>query len=91
MASNCNFRSQCFFTHNFNDPCWRYPFNIRKDVNCLYFDPGNVIEMSEKILELFLDTRKRNKIVENNNKLIKKFDSKLIADQLKIIYGKVLF
>lgn len=70
-------------------PVGGIPTILTKNENCLYFEPGNITEMSEKIIELFLDTDKQQRIARNNSQLVKMYDSKIIAGQLKTIYQQI--
>ncbi len=71
-------------------PVGGIPSILTENINCLFFQPGNVNEMAEKIEFLFKNESFQNKLSLNNFEKIKQYDAIIIVEKLYKIYKKLL-
>lgn len=70
-------------------PVGGIPSILTDKINCLYFNPGDIADMIEKITCLLGNEEMQEEIVQNNRKLVKQYDAKIISRTLEEIYDKL--
>jgi len=62
---------------------------LRDNINCIYFKPGNIKEIVEKIVYLLKHPEVQEKIIRNNIRLVKQYDAETITNDLLKIYENI--
>ena len=70
-------------------PVGGIPSVLTDKINCLYFKPGDITDMIEKITCLLGNKEMQGNIIQNNIKLVKKYDARLISREIEEIYDKL--
>lgn len=62
---------------------------LRNNINCLFFTPGNIQEMAEKVIHLLRTQRLQEKIAHNNIIEVNRYSADILADKLLNIYKHI--
>lgn len=67
-------------------PVGGVPSILEDEKNCLFFKPGDILDLKIKVIRMFRNTALQNEIIRNNYIKVKSFDTSVIIDKLKGIY-----
>jgi glycosyltransferase involved in cell wall biosynthesis len=61
---------------------------LKGNQNCIFFNPGDVGDMAEKVISLLESEDLRNQMSQRNLEAVKEYDAKVLADKLVIFYNR---
>ncbi len=67
-------------------PVGGIPSILEDEKNCLFFEPGNIPALTNRVIRIFKDPALRRKMAQNNYSKVRSFDTSLIIKKLKNIY-----
>lgn len=70
-------------------PVGGIPSLLKNNINCIYFSPGNIKQMVEKITYLLNHKEIQERNIKKNIELVKKYDARLILNNLQKNYDKI--